>query len=81
MPPTVIPPGAKLDDLFYPVSYVAWSGRDWYQAPLYRDDSPSPVAFSLLVTLEVLGQKKSFNYKFAGNTNWPTAVLAIFAAP
>ncbi len=82
MPPTPIPPGAKLADLLFPVSYVYFvsgSYGGWRQNPLYKDSDTIPFTLSTLLTLEIGPQKRSFTYVFAASRDWPSEVRAIFS--
>lgn len=82
MPPTPIPPGARLEDLFFPVTYVYYvSGRygGWNQLPLYKDDDPVPFTLGIFMTLEIGAQKKAFNHRFSAARDWPSELKSLFS--
>lgn len=82
MPPTPIPPGARLEDLFYPVTYVEYiSGRygGWNQNPLYKDTDQVPFSLGIFMTLEIGSAKRGFSYRFTASRDWPAEVRALFS--
>lgn len=58
MAPAIVPPGAQLVDLFYPASYITWTGREWQQQRLYSPTASTPFTLGLFITLisEVKGE-------------------------
>ena len=78
MASTVVPPGASIRDLVYPMAYVTWTGSEWKQEPLYNSRATTPFTFGVFLTMEVGGQKRSVTYKFAASREWPEHIKSLF---
>lgn len=78
MPPTFVPPGAEVKDLFFPTSYVRWNDSEWVRSPLYGWGWTDPFTLGMFLTLEVRGKKVGLPFKFATpGAAWSEQVLAI----
>jgi hypothetical protein len=77
--PSLVPPGASVRDLFYPASYITWTGSKWDQAPIYRDEHPVSFTLGLFLTLEIAEKKQTFSYRFAATKDWPEPIKSLLS--
>ncbi len=67
-PPTTIPPGARIDDIIFPTDYVAWSGSDWEEIPLFPEAPEAHLfqgkTFGIFMPLEVAGKLRNYTFTF-----------------
>ncbi len=67
-PPSVIPPGAKLEDFVYPADLVSWSGKEWRTPALFPDAPRAAIykgrTFSVFLPMVVNGATKNYNFAF-----------------
>ena len=63
IPPTVIPPSSKIEDLIFPTDKANWVGGDWIQQPLFF---PKPgTTFGVLLSFKINGEVKNYTIRFA----------------
>lgn len=77
--PSLVPPGASIRDMFYPASYVSWTGSKWDHAPLYSDSDAVPFTLGLFMTLEVGAKRQTFSYRFDAAKDWPQSIRLLLA--
>ncbi|MHB2015337.1 MAG: hypothetical protein ACYCW6_00155 [Candidatus Xenobia bacterium] len=68
IPPSVIPPGATLDDLIYPTDYASWGGHEWDKKPMWPLDWEAAQRISgktVDVYLPITVDGKTYPYKFS----------------
>jgi hypothetical protein len=54
MPPTVIPPGAYIDDIMAPASSVTWTDAGWVSAPMFGiGQNPKGQEFGAMLAIQV----------------------------
>lgn len=70
IPPTVIPPNSKIENIIYPSDYIKWSGKDWCSEPIFDEKQISNIKtdeivnFGVFMMLEIDGERKSYNFLF-----------------
>lgn len=77
MPPTMVPPGSRVEDIILPVSYVEWSGGRWTRKPLYHAYAP-PDSLGVFLSLRVGDQPVEVTYRFGFGKTWPAYVTGLF---
>lgn len=69
IPPTSVPPGARIDDFVVSADGVEYSSvSGWNEGPLFRSDIPAGLSFRVFLTLEIGTARKTVDLNFSRNS-------------